>query len=218
MYRIDSKIDKDASIVYKTQSFNLPIRKDKKGEYKLKASDGIVHTCFSSDFLLEEADDWRKEVWQMMKERSDLTFLFITKRIDRLKEVLPNDWNDGYDNVIIYSTCENQDRLDYRAPILIDLPIKTRRLQLEPLLEDMNIEKYLETGKIDEVSVGGESGENARVCNYDWIIHIKEQCLKYNVAFNFHQTGEHFIKDGKLYNIDRKDQIKQAIKSGLSTR
>lgn len=218
VYRIDSKIEKDASIVYKTQSFNLPVRKDKSGRYRLKASDGIVHTCFSSDFLLDEADQWRKEVWKMMKERSDLTFFFITKRIDRLKDVLPEDWGDGYDNVIISSTCENQDRLDYRAPFLIDLPIKSRRLQLEPLLEDMEIEKYLATGKIDEVSVGGESGEQARICDFRWILHIREQCLKYNVPFNFHQTGEHFIKDGKLYNIARKDQLIQAKKSGLDTR
>ena len=33
----------------------------------------------------------------MMRERSDCTFLFITKRIDRFLECAPPDWDDGYD-------------------------------------------------------------------------------------------------------------------------
>ena len=42
-----------------------------------------VYTCFSSDFLLEEADLWRDRAWEMIRWRSDLQFLFITKRILR---------------------------------------------------------------------------------------------------------------------------------------
>lgn len=32
----------------------------------------IVYLCFSTDFLIEEADEWRNECWKMMRERSDL--------------------------------------------------------------------------------------------------------------------------------------------------
>ncbi len=32
----------------------------------------LIFVCFSSDFLIEEADSWRAECWQMIKERSDL--------------------------------------------------------------------------------------------------------------------------------------------------
>lgn len=39
-----------------------------------------------------------------------------------------------------------------------------------------------------------------------------------NVPFSFHQTGAHFIKDGRLYNIERKFQKAQARKAGIDFR
>lgn len=41
-----------------------------------------VFPCFSTDFLVKDADEWRCECWQMIRERSDLHFLFLTKRIE----------------------------------------------------------------------------------------------------------------------------------------
>ena len=38
--------------------------------------------------LLEDADPWRPEAWEMMRRRRDLQFFFVTKRIDRLEKVL----------------------------------------------------------------------------------------------------------------------------------
>ena len=32
---------------------------------------GIVYTCFSTDFLIEEADEWREECWKIIKERKE---------------------------------------------------------------------------------------------------------------------------------------------------
>ena len=78
----------------------------KNGNYKMKS--GIVYTCFSTDFLIEEADEWRKDCWKMIKERQDCTFLFLTKRIDRFNNSIPEDWNDGYDNVVVCCTIEKQ--------------------------------------------------------------------------------------------------------------
>ena len=46
-----------------------------------------VYLCFSSDFLVEDADAWRLECWQMIRERSDLHFLFLTKRIERFMDI-----------------------------------------------------------------------------------------------------------------------------------
>lgn len=43
---------------------------------------GIVYLCFSSDFLIEEAYEWRDDCWNMIKERQDCTFLFLTKRYE----------------------------------------------------------------------------------------------------------------------------------------
>ena len=70
---------------------------------------------------------------------------------------------------------------------------------------------------IEQVVVGGESGVNARPCDYDWVLSIHEQCNVVGVPFIFKQTGANFIKDGKHYRILRKDQHVQAFKAGLNT-
>ena len=44
----------------------------------------------------------------MVKERKNCQFLFLTKRIDRFLSCIPEDWSDGYDNVIVCATIENQ--------------------------------------------------------------------------------------------------------------
>lgn len=79
----------------------------------------MVYTCFTSDFFLEEADEWRAEAWAIIRERCDLSFLIPTKRIDRFRVSLPSDWGDGYDHVAIACTVENQDRANYRLPLFV---------------------------------------------------------------------------------------------------
>ena len=218
MFRRDAEFDKDSNIVSKTKNFNEAIKRKKDGSYSMKPDDGYVYICMTSDFFIEEADSWRKEIWQMVKERKDLNFYIITKRIERFNVSIPDDWNDGYDNVTICTTCENQAMTDERLPMLLDLPIKHREIIHEPMLEKIYIEKYLETSKIEHVSCGGESGPNARVCNYDWILNTREQCLKYNVPFYFKQTGANFIKDNTLYKVARKDQLRQAHKANIDIK
>jgi protein gp37 len=107
MYRRDAEFGKDSSIVTKTASFRMPVMKNRKGEYKMQPDDGLVYTCFTSDFFHPDADEWRRDAWAMMKERSDLTFYFITKRPDRFYASLPDDWGLGWDNIRICCTCEN---------------------------------------------------------------------------------------------------------------
>ena len=169
---------------------------------------GIVYTCFSTDFLIEEADEWRPACWQMIKERSDCTFLFLTKRIERFAECIPDDWNDGYENVIVCCTVENQENADKKLSIFKDLPIKHKCITAQPLLEKINIKKYLDG--VELVVVGGESDYNARPLDYDWVLDIREQCIAKNVSFEFRQCGTHFIKDGKRYKLQTKDLCKQA--------
>lgn len=183
MFRRDAMFEKDSNIIEKTSTFDLIIKKKKDGSYKIKAEDGVVYICMTSDFFIEEADEWRKEIWQMVKSRPDLNFYIITKRIERFNVSIPADWNEGYENVTICSTCENQKMADERLPILLSLPIKHREVIHEPMLEKINIDKYLKSKKIEKVICGGESGANARLCNYDWILNTREQCLKNNVKF-----------------------------------
>lgn len=216
MYRRDAEFGKDSSVVTKTSTFRLPVQKKRDGSYKLQGS-GYVYTCMTSDFFVEEADAWRAEAWRMIRERSDLRFFIITKRIDRFTVGLPEDWGEGYDNVTICSTCENQQTADVRLPVFLSLPIKHREIIHEPMLEEIHIEPYLESGKINAVVCGGESGDNARICCYDWILSTREQCIRSNVPFHFKQTGAKFKKDGKIYLIKRSLQMAQAKKANIDT-
>lgn len=208
VYRQDEMFGRDSTICKKTNDFNLPIKKDRRGNYKIP-SGSLIMTCFSSDFLLSEADSWRDECLEMMKTRSDCMFYFFTKRIERLNFSVP-------DNVIVGCTCENQKMADYRLPIFKKLNIKYKTIILAPMLEKMDISKYLGSD-IYEVNVSGESGSNpgVRILNYDWVLDIRNQCIKANVNFGFHQTGARFIKDGKEYRIERKYQIEQAKKANI---
>ena len=215
VYRMDERHSRDASQVKKTVDFNLPIRKSRAGEWKIPSGE-LLWTCFTSDFLLDEADEWRSEAWTMMRQRADLDFLFITKRIDRLEKCLPPDWGDGYENVTICCTCENQQMADYRLPIFKTSPIKHKCIVCEPLLGSIDLSRYLGPWA-DQVLAGGESGLEARPCNFDWILDMRRQCIEAKVPFYFKQTGAKFIKDGKRYNIARKYQHSQAKKAKINT-
>lgn len=216
VYRRDESIGKDASIVTKTGDYTLPLKRNRQGQYKLTAADGVVFTCMTSDFFLDTADEWRQGCWDMIRQRQDLQFHIITKRIDRFEQCLPPDWGDGWEHVTICSTCENQDRADYRLPILLRLPIRHREIICEPMLGEIHMEQYLETGLIEHVTCGGESGDKARRCDFRWIQEVRRECIRCGVPFYFKQTGAVFVKDGKVYYIERRLQMAQAKKSGYS--
>ncbi len=213
VYRLDAHYGRSSSVVLKTGDFNLPVKRNRAGEYKLSGNE-TVFTCFTSDFFLEDADAWRAEAWQMIRTRSDLHFFIVTKRIHRFQVNLPDDWDDGYNNVTICCTVENQNRADYRLPLFLTKPIRHKSIICEPLLEAINLSPYLSSA-IEEVVVGGESGDNARICNYDWVLNIREQCQRKGVAFHFKQTGAHFEKGGRLYTIRRRNQHSQAQKASI---
>ena len=215
VYRRDSQFDRDASKVAKTASFSLPIQKTRQGDYRLTPQDNPIYTCMTSDFFLEEADPWRPQAWAMIRQRQDLEFVIITKRIQRFAQGLPLDWGEGYPNVTILCTCENQQTADQRLPVFLTLPIQHREIIHEPMLEEIQIQPYLATGKIEQVTCGGESGEDARLCKYDWILSTRKQCVEAGVAFSFHQTGALFQKDSRIYQIPRSLQHSQAKKAGL---
>ena len=211
IHKGDAKRGINANDIVKTKDFCKPVEKLKNGSYKLKS--GIVYTCFSTDFLLQEADDWREECWKMIRQRSDCTFLFLTKRIERFMACIPEDWGDGYENVLVCCTVENQDNADRKLSVFQTLPIKHKCITAQPLIGPIDMEKYLD--HIELVVVGGESDRDARALDYDWVLDIREQCIRKHVSFEFRQCGTHFIKDGKQYKLQAKDLRSQARKANI---
>ncbi len=217
MYYLD-KIhgNKKGSFIYKTQNMQYPLKKNKDGSYKIKSGEQL-RVCMSSDFFLEEADPWREEVWDIIRKRKDVIFFILTKRAERIEKCLPKDWEDGYENVFLNVTCENQRRADERIPILLNIKAKHKGIMCAPFIGPISIEKYLKEKEVEQVIVGGENYDGARPCDFDWVKNLREECVKYNVKFCFIETGTKFIKDGKVYTLKNKElQAKMAHKSKMN--
>ena len=217
VYYIDRMRGKDGSNVYKTKTgFKYPLSRFRSGEYKIQSGE-MISVCMTSDFFLKEADEWRAEAWDMMRKRSDVVFLLFTKRPERIRECLPEDWGDGWENIFLNVTCENQSRADERIPILLDLPFKHKGLHLAPLLGPLDIGKYLDSNQIEQVACGGENYGGSRPCDFDWVKAIQKECVSRDITFCYMETGTSFIKDGKQYRIRSKQiQQSQALHSGMT--
>ncbi len=217
MMRRDAEHGRDGSVVARTQAFRLPLARDRRGRWKLSPADGTVVACLTSDFFHPAADAWRPEAWSMMRERADLDFLIITKRPERFHAGLPPDWGDGWDNVHLACTCENQAMAALRLPVLEALPLRRRSVVIEPMLGPVDLTPWLAARPrwLREVSGGGESGPEARVCSFDWVLDVRAQCAAHATAFSYHQTGARLVKDGRLYRIPRRLQEEQARRAGI---
>ena len=217
MYFLDRVRDRDGAEIYRTKSgFDYPLKRDRQGNFKIRSGEQI-RVCMTSDFFLEEADEWREEAWAIMKRRSDVKFFLLTKRPQRVRECLPKNWGDGWDNIFFNVTCENQRRADERIPILLSLPFKHKGIMCAPLIGSVTIEKYLKYGQIEQVVCGGENYDGARPCDFDWVKTLCRECEEHNVTFCFIETGTMFVKDGKKYYIPKKSvQSEMAYKSGMS--
>lgn len=217
MYYLDRTRGMDGGRIFRTKAaFDYPVQKDRSGRYKVK-SGSSVHVCLTSDFFLREADEWRGEAWDMMRERRDVKFFLLTKRPERIAENLPDDWGDGWENISLGVTCENQRRADERIPILLSLPFRHKRVMCAPFIGPVSVERYLTSGEIEQVLCGGENYDGARPCDFAWVQTLRRECEARDVTFCFFETGTVFIKDGKRYRIpDKETQSRMAAKSGMS--
>ena len=222
MYFLDRSRDKNGRDIYKVKAnFDYPLQKDRQGRYKVKSGE-CIRVCMTSDFFLEEADQWRDDAWEIMRQRPDVKFFLLTKRPERVKEHLPEDWGDGWENIFFNITAENQRRADERIPILLQLPFKHKGIMCAPFIGEIDIEKYLSgenEGVIEQVICGGENYDGARPCHFEWVQKLAAQCRAHNTTFCFIETGTCFVKENKMYRMPNKQvQAHMALKAGLNFR
>lgn len=216
MFFLDRMRDVDSLKITKTKAFRYPLEKDRKGNYKVQPGE-CIRVCMTSDFFLEEADPWRMEAFDIMRQRPDVKFFLLTKRPERVKEALPKDWGEGWENIMFNVTCENQKRAEERMPILLDLPFKHKGVMCAPFIGPVDLSPWLRSGQIEQVLCGGENYDGARPCHYEWVKQLSDACKENDVTFVFIETGTVFIKDGKEYHIPNKAlQAQQAFRSHLS--
>ncbi|WP_254035919.1 DUF5131 family protein, partial [Planktothrix agardhii] len=158
-----------------------------------------IFLCSMADMFHENVPfEWIEQIFSTIEDFPQHTFQILTKRPERMIEFF--DWyiarNSDHsvglqwsipDNIWLGVSCENQAMADKRIPLLMKIPAKVRFLSCEPLLEPINLSKFLpiEWSEIAEdwieswpgigsystndypswVIAGGESGAGSRPCH-----------------------------------------------------
>jgi protein gp37 len=170
------------------------------------SGDRVFVFCASlADFFDPEVpDDWRRDAWDVVRQTPWLTWQILTKRPNLILRFLPPDWGEGWPNVWLGTSVEDQ-RNTWRIGKLLQVPAAVRFLSCEPLLGPVDIRWCLEPEQYDRVDqsaglglplihwviCGGESSPHARPMHPDWARSLRDQCVAAGAPFLFKQWGEH---------------------------
>lgn len=204
MYRDKMKYGQNAKLVLRAKTkFNYPYKIDQPK---------LVFTCSWSDFFIENADAWRAEAWEIIRNTPHLTYQILTKRPERILDHLPADWGDGYDNVWLGVTVENNATRS-RIKTLSEVPAKVRFISFEPLLEFLELADYMPilTQYYHWAILGGESGNDNgfyryRPCELEWFEYLVDVCKIAGISVFVKQLGTHLhnelgLRDRHARNI-----------------
>lgn len=219
MYFLDkTRADKDGRDIHRNSDgvFRYPLSKNRQGQYKVQSGERL-RVCMTSDFFLQEADLWREDAWSIIRQRPDVKFWLLTKRPERILSCLPADWGDGYENVMLNVTAENQLMADIRLPILLSVPAKHRGVCVAPWIGPVSLKPWLETGLLDEVCGGGENYDGCRVCDFDWVKALRAECMATDTTFCWYETGTRLLVNGcEYYWTSKSRQSLEAYRSGAN--
>lgn len=158
-----------------------------------------VFLCSMGDlFHADVPRDFIVKVFEAAHRNPDHVYQFLTKRPERMAEVL-RSWTSGYapGNWWMGTSCEDQASADERIPRLLRCPARVRFVSLEPLLGPVDLRKLCPGWVLDHpeeyvdwVIVGGETGLGARPCHPDWVRSIRDQCAASGVPLFFKGWGE----------------------------
>lgn len=140
-------------------------------------------------FDAEVPTEWRDDLWSLIRVTTNLDWLLLTKRPENIKAMLPADWGQGWPNVWLGVTAENQEMADLRLPVLLQVPAVVRFASVEPMLDAMDLCPYLVQG-LHWVIVGGETGKGAHRVHPEHARGLRDQCVNTGVAFHFKQWGD----------------------------
>lgn len=142
------------------------------------------------------SDDWRDDLAFLILATPHLDWMLLTKRVGNVRDMVERMWPEGSTppNVALGLTIANQEEADRDLPkgIAVKQGLGIRRLflSMEPLLGFVELGRYLKTGAVDLVIVGGESGKNARSMPAYWVDAIKVSCSHHGVPFHFKQQSQ----------------------------
>ncbi len=131
----------------------------------------------------EVPQEWRDDLWQLMRETPNLRWIPLTKRIGNARKMLPPDW--PFPNAGLMSTLENQEVWDRDYPKLEATPATWRGVSAEPLLSHIDIGD----ARPDWIITGGESGSGFRPLDMNAVRSLRDQCARNGVTFHHKQNG-----------------------------
>ena len=135
----------------------------------------------------------RHELFELIRGTPWLHWQLLTKRPQHLARYLPHDWwqtPNGYPNVWLGITAENQTEYNRRWPYLQVTLASVRFVSYEPALGSLDLTGYFNRVP-DWVIWGGESGRGGRQMAPSWAAHITAQCERLNVAVFGKQWGHY---------------------------
>jgi protein gp37 len=171
------------------QGFDLKLVPAKLTEPLTWRSPKLVFVNSMSDLFQDGVpDDYIEAVCRVMVKAKWHTFQVLTKRSERLKQLLSGPLRFAAEQEHIWLGVSVEDR-KYGLPRIVDLqktPASVRFLSIEPLLEDLG---SFNLSNISWTIVGGESGPGARPMREDWVLSVRDQCRDYRVPFFFQAMG-----------------------------
>jgi protein gp37 len=129
-----------------------------------------------SDLFHEQVpDEFIYRVFEVMSEARQHTFQVLTKRPERMRDLM-YFWGNAADNVWLGVSIENR-RYVQRADLLRETPAAVRFISAEPLLGplrclpgmDWPSDDELDLRGIDWLICGGESGPGHRPMREEWV-------------------------------------------------
>jgi protein gp37 len=157
------------------EALELPLRWKKPQTIFVNSMSDMFHRKVPRDFILRVFDVMQSAYWHR--------FQILTKRSERL--AILSDELPWADNIWMGVSVEDES-YTYRIDSLRETGAAIKFLSLEPLLGPL---ENLSLDGIDWVIVGGESGPGARPMSAEWVLSIRDQCLKADVPFFFKQWG-----------------------------
>ena len=201
------------------QGFDLRLVPHKLTEPLLWPSPQMVFANSMSDlFQPGVPDDYIVACAKVMQKANWHIYQVLTKRADRLKELLAGKLRFAAELEHIWwgVSVENQDYGLPRIDLLRTAPARVRFLSIEPLLESLG---GIDLRGIHWVIVGGESGVGARPMDAAWVRPILAQCRAAKVPFFFKQWGgRQKSKNGRTFNDRTYDELPPIIRGEMLPR
>ena len=148
-----------------------------------------VFSASLADVFDNQVDSaWREDLFDLIRECRRLDWLLLTKRPQNISKMLPPDWgDDGYRNVWLGVTAEDQEWFDRRWRILQRIPARIKFISYEPAIGSLRLPRH---GPFPDWLISGvESGGGARPLNPEWVRDIIADCRHRGVAVFHKQWG-----------------------------